>query len=165
MAASPSNAAILASLKALKNEIANLRNKQAKRNAQANNNKRLAAILSRYGFPGAGRSRYELKDGAKTPFFDGRMRRFWYSPEIGFYIKVFNPRTRKLVSVPRPGVFRYQNIGSAIIPYRSRRPRTFARPSTRMNNNVNRWLGQFRGYAGYKENAIRPENLYKYYYR
>lgn len=167
--ASPSNRNLL---EKLRNELANLKKHGATKNNLAkliqgsNNNKRIAAIVARMGYghyPGHSYESYKLKDGAKTPFFDGRLRRFWYSPEIGFYIKVFNPRTKKIVTIPRRGIFRYQNTGMGIVPYRARRLAQPVSRSPARNIKRNAWLRAHKNFAGYKENNVRPENLYKYY--
>jgi len=162
--AGPSNANLLAKINALTKKVTNL-------TEQANTNRKIASYMARHGYQTGyryGNSRrppYELREGARTPFFDGRMRRFWYSPEIGFYIKVFNPAKGTLVTIPRRGNFRYQNVGVGIIPYRPRRlmrPRARPRQALR-NQNVNSWLSQYKRYAGYKETKISANNLYKYY--
>jgi hypothetical protein len=153
----------------LEAEIKNLKNK-------LNSNKLLRMVggLGGYGGLGAlglggysGQRKYEVKEGP-TQFFNGKLRRFFFSPEIGFFIKMYNPRTRKLVSVPTRGLFRWQNVGNKIVRYKTRRALSRYGPLRKSASNrqdkLNSFLSSQRGLIGYRNNED-PRHKYRYAYR
>jgi hypothetical protein len=115
--------------------------------------------LGGYGY--GGQRKYEVKEGP-TGFFNGKLRRFFFSPEVGFFIKIYNPRTRKLVSVPTRGLFRWQNVGNKIVRYKARRQLS-SRAPPRSQAKLNEFLGSQRGLAGYRNNED-PRHKYRYSY-
>ena len=154
----------------LESELKNLKNKLKNKN---NSNKLLRMIggyggLGGYGYGGyGGHRKYEVKEGP-TQFFNGKLRRFFFSPEIGFFIKIYNPRTRKLVSIPARGLFKWQNVGDKIVRYKARRALPsrvpLRRSELRSQAQLNSFLSRHRGMAGYRNNED-PRQKYRYAYR
>jgi hypothetical protein len=162
----------------LKTQISNLKKELKKYENIENKLTRLKRKFSsgyyynnnnRYGY-GRGRSRtstYKLREG-ETGFFDGKLRRFFFNPELGFYTKIFNPRTGKLVSVPRRGTFVYQNVGNRIVRYSARRqmhasPRITSPRQIKRENLLERQLARLSGMVGYKSED--PKFKYRHTYR
>ena len=153
----------------LEAEIKDLKNK-------LNSNKLLRMVggLGGYGGLGAlglsgygGQRKYEVKEGP-TSFFNGKLRRFFFSPEVGFFVKIYNPRTRKLVSVPARGLFKWQNVGDKIVRYKARRALPSRVPlrtsELRSQAQLNSFLSRHKGLAGYRNNED-PRQKYRYAYR
>lgn len=110
-----------------------------------------------------GRSTYKLREG-ETGYFNSKLRRFFYNPDIGLYVKVFNPRTGKLTSVPRRGIFVYQNVGNKIVKYRTYRPRAAVlRPTSQSaRTRENAYLARLKKYQGLVGYSNNEEPRYKY---
>jgi len=153
----------------LESELKNLRNKLKNKN---NANKLLKIVggglgLGGYGYGYGGQRKYEVKEGP-TGFFNGKLRRFFFNPEIGFFIKIYNPRTRKLVSMPTRGIFKWQNVGNKIVRYRAKRTLPSRVPlrtsELRSQAQLNAYLGRHSGLAGYR-NDEDPRYKYRYAYR
>ena len=146
----------------LEAEIKNLKNK-------LNSNKLLRMIGGMGGMLGSygGHRKYEVKEGP-TSFFNGKLRRFFFSPEVGFFVKIYNPRTRKLVSVPARGLFKWQNVGNKIVRYKARRALPSRVPlrtsELRSQAQLNSFLASHKGLAGYRNNED-PRQKYRYAYR
>jgi len=146
----------------LEAEIKNLKNK-------LNSNKLLRVIGGMGGMLGSygGHRKYEVKEGP-TSFFNGKLRRFFFSPEVGFFVKIYNPRTRKLVSVPARGLFKWQNVGNKIVRYKARRALPSRVPlrtsELRSQAQLNSFLASHKGLAGYRNNED-PRQKYRYAYR
>ena len=146
----------------LEAEIKNLKNK-------LNSNKLLRMIGGMGGMLGSygGQRKYEVKEGP-TSFFNGKLRRFFFSPEVGFFVKIYNPRTRKLVSVPARGLFKWQNVGNKIVRYKARRALPSRVPlrtsELRSQAQLNSFLESHKGLAGYRNNED-PRQKYRYAYR
>ena len=146
----------------LEAEIKNLKNK-------LNSNKLLRMIGGMGGMLGSygGHRKYEVKEGP-TSFFNGKLRRFFFSPEVGFFVKIYNPRTRKLVSVPARGLFKWQNVGNKIVRYKARRALPSRVPlrtsELRSQAQLNSFLASHKGLSGYRNNED-PRQKYRYAYR
>lgn len=146
----------------LEAEIKNLKNK-------LNSNKLLRVMGGMGGMLGSygGHRKYEVKEGP-TSFFNGKLRRFFFSPEVGFFVKIYNPRTRKLVSVPARGLFKWQNVGNKIVRYKARRALPSRVPlrtsELRSQAQLNSFLASHKGLAGYRNNED-PRQKYRYAYR
>jgi hypothetical protein len=140
-----------------KNNLENKLNKLKKyvRERKSNNND------NRHG------RRSSLKE-SETPYFTRDLRRYFYNPYYGFYVKIYNPVTGKLVSVPTRGIFAFQNVGNRIVRYRTRRLATLPKPNpkrAKRNTNLNAALQKLKkaGYLGVSESD--PKHKHRHSYR